>query len=84
MNLKFKDLAADTWVEDTTYADYPYRCDLACSGAYYKYYAEVTYNVAEAISGDYAPICETDLNVVKIWSKKNDSIVIPTVIVTMI
>lgn len=82
LNLKFKDLAADTWVEDTTYADYPYRCDLACSGVTTNDYAEVTYNVAEAVSGDYAPICETDTDIVKIWSKKNDSIVVPTVIIT--
>lgn len=81
-NLYFNNLTASSWIEDTTYADYPYRCDLTCSGVTGSDYAEVTYNVAEAISGDYAPICETDIGIVKIWSKKNDSIVIPTIIIT--
>lgn len=80
--LKFTNLAALTWVDDTTYADYPYRCDLACSGVVADYYAEVVFGVTEATSGDYAPICEAKTDAVSVWSKKNDSIVIPTIIIT--
>lgn len=79
--LKFTNLTATTWVDDTTYEDYPYRCDVACSGVTADNYAEVLFNIEQATSGDYAPICETKTNVVSIWSKKNDSIVIPTIII---
>ena len=80
--IKFTNLTASTWVDDTTYVDYPYRCDVACEGVEVEYYAEVVFGVTEATSGDYAPICETKDDIVSIWSKKNDSIVIPTIIIT--
>ena len=80
--LSFTNLSASTWVEDAAYADYGYRCDVACAGVTADDYAEVVFDVAQATSGAYAPICETKTNAVAIWSSDNVSITIPTIIIT--
>lgn len=80
--LKFANLNAVNWVSDSTYNDYPYRCDLQCSGVTSDMYAEVVFSVMQASGGDYAPICETKTNAVSIWSKQNVTISVPTVIIT--
>lgn len=80
--LKFTNLNAVNWVSDSTYNDYPYRCDLQCSGVTSDMYAEVVFSVMQASGGDYAPICETKTNAVSIWSKQNVTISVPTVIIT--
>ena len=80
--LSFTNLSAASWVEDSTYADYGYRCDVACAGVTADDYAEVVFDVTQATSGAYAPICETKTNAVAIWSSENTSITIPTIIIT--
>lgn len=80
--IKFTDITASNWVSDSTYSEFPYRCDLACSGVTANMYAEVAFAVDHAVSGRYAPICETGNNIVSIWSNINNSITIPTVIIT--
>lgn len=80
--LTFTNLTASTWVEDATYADYGYRCDIACTGVTADSFAEVVFDVAEATSGAYAPICETKANTVSIWSSSTDGITIPVIIIT--
>lgn len=80
--LKFANLTASAWVSDSTYEDYPYRCDVACNGVTANDYAEVVFDIAQATSGDYAPLCDTKANAVAIWSKKNDLVTIPTIIIT--
>jgi hypothetical protein len=81
--LKFTNLSADTWVDDTTYADFPYRCDLSCAGVTANNYAEVVFDLEQATSGNYAPVCETNANTVSIWSLTQDSIIVPTIVVTI-
>lgn len=78
-NLYFTDLSASSWVSDSTYSDFPYRCDISCSGVTSNMYAEVVFAMAEAQSGNYAPICETNSAVVSIWSKVNTTITVPTI-----
>lgn len=80
--LKFNNVSASTWISDTTFEEYQYRCDLSCSGVTSNDYAEVIFNLIESVSGSYAPICETKTNVVSIWSKSNSSIVVPTIVIT--
>lgn len=80
--LKFENKSASVWVGDSTYEDFPYRCDINCSGVTSSMYAEVVFGVDEAISGDYAPMCETKSNIVSIWSAKNDTITVPTILIT--
>ena len=81
--LKFTNLAASQWVSDSTYADYPYRCDVTCSGVTADNYAEVVFALSQATSGSYAPLCETKANAVSIWSSENTPITIPTILVTI-
>lgn len=81
--LKFTNLAASQWISDSTYEGYPYRCDVTCSGVTADNYAEVVFALSQATSGSYAPLCETKANAVSIWSSKNTSITIPTILVTI-
>lgn len=80
--LKFTNKTASTWVSDSTYSSFPYRCDISCSGVTSDMFAEVVFGLNESINGMYAPLCETKTNVVSIWSMSNVSIIIPTIIIT--
>lgn len=81
-NLYFTNQSASSWESDSTYSDFPYRCDIACTGVTADMYAEVIFDVTEAQSGNYAPICETKSGAVAIWSKENTAIQIPTITIT--
>ena len=74
-------VTASSWVADTTYADYGYRCALTIAGVTASDVAEVIFGVTEATSGDYAPVCQTYAGGVYIYSKVNTSITVPTVMV---
>ena len=52
-------VAVDSWTEDTTYEDYPYKADVACEGVTPDYKPDVTFDVPEATSGTYAPVATT-------------------------
>ena len=77
-------VTASSWVADTTYSDYGYRCALAVTGVTASDVAEVVFGVAEATSGDYAPVCQTYAGGVYIYSKVNTSITVPTVMVVRV
>jgi hypothetical protein len=79
--LKFENVLASHWVSDSTYTDYPYRCDMSCAGVTEAMYAEVTFSLEQITSENFAPICETKQDVVSIWSKENTSVTIPTIII---
>lgn len=81
--LKFENKEASDWVEDNTYENYPYRCDIPCEGVVPSNYAEVIFELNDAVSGNYAPICETCENVVSVWSTENVTIIVPTIIITI-
>ena len=70
-----------SWATDATYADYGFKGTIALSGVTDSMYAEVVFSVIDAISGNYAPICETFKGGVYIWSKINTTITIPSIIV---
>ena len=77
----FNDVAANTWVADSTYSDYGYKCELTISGVLSTDYASVTFAHTQAISGNYSPICLTSTNKVTIYSKVNNSITISNIII---
>ena len=79
--LSFTSVSASSWTADSTYADFGYVCSISCSGVTSDMYAEVVFDVAQATSGNYAPVCETGSGIVKIWSSTNASITIPVIIV---
>ena len=80
--LKFLNMSASSWEEDSTYADFYYVCNLYCPGVTSDMYAEVIFDVAQATSGYYAPVCETGEGIVSIWSATNVPINIPVIIIT--
>lgn len=79
--LKFTNITVSTWASDTTYADYPYKATITLTGVTTSMIAEIMFNVTEAESGNYAPVCETFDGGVYIYSKVNTSITIPTILV---
>lgn len=76
-----KVIATSAWTADNTYSDFPYKADISCSGVTSDYYCEVVFNVTEAISGNYAPVCLSDSNIVRIYAVEipQSSITIPTI-----
>ena len=80
-SIKLSNTAVSTWESDTTYADYPYKATITATGVTSTMVAEVIYSVADATSGNYAPICETYDGGVYIYSKVNTAITVPTVLV---
>lgn len=70
-----------TFTEDTTYTDYAYRGTIAIDGVTANSVVEVVFSLADAMSGNYAPIAETLDGVVYIYAKVNRSITIPSIIV---
>lgn len=61
-----------SWVEDETGSDFfPYKSVIYLNGINSKYYCDIVFNIGEAISGNFAPICETgDYGGVTIWAAK--------------
>ena len=77
--LTFTNVSASTWVSDSTYTGYSYKCVLNCNGITSSSIVEVIFDVDEATSGNYAPVCTTGTDSVTIYGKVNDSITIPVI-----
>lgn len=80
-NLAFTNVVASSWVSDSTYEGYGYKCVLSLAGVTENSFANVIFAPAQADSGDYANICLTGSGTVTIYSKVNDSITIPQIVV---
>lgn len=63
------------WTSNTHSSDtegaFPYRASITCSGVTSDMFAEVVLGTDDAMSGSYAPICETGNGVVYIWGNDN-------------
>lgn len=68
-----------TWVSDTSQAGYSYHADITHPNITADMPATVIFSPADSISGNYAPVCQTGAGYVRIFSKVNTSITIPTV-----
>ncbi len=77
--LVFQNVVANNFISDNTYVDYPYKCDVICSGIKADSVVEVIFGMTEATNGNYAPICVTSLNTVTIYAKVNNAITIPVI-----
>ena len=80
-SIKLSNTVVSTWESDTTYADYPYKATIAATDVKSTMVAEVVYDMADATSGNYAPVCNTFDGGVYIYSKVNTAITIPTILV---
>lgn len=79
--LTFTNVTASTWVSDSTYTSYGYKCVITCAGTTSNDYAQVIFGPDQANSGDYTSVCLTGTDSVTIYSKVNTSISIPTIII---
>ena len=77
--LIFSNVVASSWIVDATYSSYGYRCDLTCSGITADSVVDVIFGLNEAISTNYAPVCQTLADIVTIYAKVSDTITIPTI-----
>lgn len=82
--LSFTNVSVKTsaFVSDTTYAEYPYRASVALSGVIASMIPEVVFSLADAISGNFAPVVESYNGGVYIYAMNVPSanITIPTII----
>lgn len=69
------------WVVDSTYTDYGYKATITLSGVTADMIPQVIFGATEATSGNYLPIAESFAGGIYIYSKVNDAITIPTIIV---
>ena len=77
-----KTVATTAWLEDTTYEEFGYKADILCEGVTDEFFSDVVFGVAEAVSGNYAPISVTGAGIVTIFAVEFPSanITIPTII----
>ena len=74
-------VAQSDFAADSTYTDFGYKATIALTGVTSSMYAEVVFAPTEAMSGDYAPVCETYNGGVYIYAKEDTAITIPLIIV---
>ena len=75
-------VTVSAFVSNSTYPDYPFRAAIALNGVMSNMIPEATFSVADAISGNYAPVAECYTGGVYIYaaSKPEAAITIPTII----
>lgn len=85
--LRFKDvtIAANSNISDATYDGYPVRYDIPCTDVTSNYSADVMFAPSDAVSGNFAPFCDTGEGIVKIYAKSVPTsdivnIIIPAII----
>lgn len=79
--VKLTNVSVSNWSSDATYTDYGYRAAIEITGVTSDMIAEITYGMTEALSGNYAPVCETFDGGIYIYAKVNTAITIPSVLV---
>lgn len=67
--IKVTNIVTSDCINNITYADYPYRYDFQILGVTESMIAEVIFDVTEATSGNFAPICQTYEGGVSVYGK---------------
>lgn len=75
-------VAVSKFVSNTTYEDYPFRASVALEGVQSTMIPEVIFSMADAISGNFAPVAESYNGGVYLYAadKPEGNTVIPTII----
>ena len=75
-------VAVADFVDDETYEDYPFRAAVALEGVISSMIPEVIFSLADAISGNFAPVAESYNGGVYLYAanKPEGNTVIPTII----
>ena len=81
--LLFQDvtIATSAWTNTGTYSQYPYKATALCTGCTSDQFPEVVFNLDDAISGYFAPICNSVTDGVEIFASDipSGAITIPTI-----
>jgi hypothetical protein len=77
----YTSISVSSWSSDSTYPDYPYRASVPITGVTASDVAEVVFGVEQAVSGDYAPVCETYSGGVYLYAAANVAIILPTILI---
>ena len=77
--LLLQNVTVSNWVADTTYADFPYKGSIFNDKIKSSTVMYVIFNLTDATSGIYCPVCNTADGVLYIYSKNNNSVTIPTI-----
>ena len=81
--LLFQDIsiATSAWTKTSTYMAYPYQATAACPGCTTNHFPEVVFNLDDALSGQFAPICNSITDGIEIYASDIPSaaITIPTI-----
>lgn len=69
------------WTADTTYDDFPFRAAIAITGCTADYKPDVTFSLADSMSGNFAPIAETYAGGVYIYAAETPetAVTVPTI-----
>lgn len=70
------------FLPDATYSDYPYKAELPLAGVTPNHVPQVTFDVCDAVSGDFAPVAASYSGGICIWAAgiPKGAIRIPTII----
>ena len=79
-------VAVSAWAPDTTYEDYPFKASIPIDGCTVNHIPEITFALADATSGNFAPIAETYDGGVYIYAAEvpSEAITIPTIKLTKV
>ena len=70
------------WVIDNTYANYGFKCVISgLLGVTVNSFAQVIFAPTEADSGNYSTVCETGNGTITIYSKVDNAITIPNIVI---
>lgn len=72
-------VTVSSWSSSSTYSDYGYQATISLSGCTSSHIPSVVFQHAQAISGNYSPVCESTSGGVIIYSKVNTSITVASV-----
>lgn len=78
-----KTIATSAWVSDNTYTLYPYKANIACTGVTADMFPQVVFDVDDAVSGCFAPVCHSYAGGVSVYASNvpSSTITIPTIVV---
>lgn len=74
-------VAASAWANSSTYAGYPFAAVISCAGVTAEHVPEVTFGVAEATGGNFAPVALSGAGTVTIYAaeKPGGTITLPVI-----
>jgi len=79
-DLVFTNVTAANWSASSTYADYPYKCDIYLRGVTANHVVTVTLDVSSAYSQFVSPLAESYENFIRIYSSALAVMTLPQVV----